>query len=54
MSQPKVWPWYNARFGIQYTAYNKYNGGSNYTDPNGFVRNASDNNTLFLYAWFSM
>ena len=53
-SQPTVWPWFNARIGIQYTAYNKYNGGSNYTDPNGFVRSASDNNTLFLYAWFSM
>lgn len=58
MGQPKFWPWYNAKFGIQYTAYNKFNGGSNYTYtiPSGgtVVRNASDNNTLFLYAWFSM
>lgn len=37
------------RLGAQYTAYAKYNGASkNY---NGFGRNASDNNSLFLYAW---
>ena len=38
-----------ARVGVQYTAYNKYNGASNNYD--GFGRNASDNNTLFLYVW---
>lgn len=54
MGQPKLWPWYNAKFGIQYTAYNKFNGGSDYTDSLGNVRKASDNNTLFLYAWFAM
>lgn len=38
-----------ARVGVQYTAFNKYNGASNNYD--GFGRNASDNNTLFLYVW---
>ncbi len=38
-----------ARLGIEYTRFGKYNGlSSNY---DGFGRNASDNNTLFLYAW---
>ncbi|WKE64228.1 cytochrome C [Gallaecimonas kandeliae] len=37
------------RLGLQYTAYNKYNGASHNYD--GFGRNASDNNTLFFYAW---
>ena len=39
------------RLGAQYTAYNRYNGASrNY---NGVGRNASDNNSMFLYAWFA-
>jgi hypothetical protein len=38
-----------ARVGVQYTAYNTYNGATNNYD--GFGRNASDNNTLFLYVW---
>jgi len=37
------------RFGAQYTAYDKFGGASNNYD--GFGRNASDNNTLFLYVW---
>ena len=37
------------RLGIQYTAYNKFNGASD--NYNGAGRNASDNNTLFLYVW---
>jgi hypothetical protein len=38
------------KFSIQYTIYNKFNGsGSNY---DGFGRDASDNNTLYLLAWF--
>ena len=37
------------KFSIQYTIYNKFNGAeSNY---DGFGRNASDNNTLYLLAW---
>jgi hypothetical protein len=37
------------RVGAQYTAYDKYGGASRNYD--GFGRNASDNNTLFLYVW---
>jgi len=37
------------RVGTQYTAYDKFSGGSRNYD--GFGRNASDNNTLFLYVW---
>ena len=39
------------RLGAQYTGYQRFNGAaSNY---NGSGRNAHDNNTLFLYAWFA-
>jgi hypothetical protein len=44
-------PQQNVRLGAQYTVYNKYNGATDNYD--GFGRNASDNNTLFLYAWFA-
>ena len=37
--------------GAQYTAYNKFNGATDNYDGAG--RNANDNNTLFLYAWFA-
>lgn len=37
------------QFSVQYTIYDKFNGsGTNY---DGFGRNASDNNTLYLLAW---
>jgi len=39
------WPWFNARIGLQYTYYNKFN---------GTTIGAQDNNTLFLHAWFAM
>ncbi len=42
-------PWINLRMGIQYTAYTKFNGASH--DYDGFGRNASDNNTLFVFLW---
>jgi hypothetical protein len=39
------------RLGAQYTLYGNYNGAAeNY---NGFGRNARDNNSLFIYAWFA-
>lgn len=42
-------PWANLRLGVQYTGYTEFNGAhSNY---DGFGRNASDNNTLWLFAW---
>lgn len=44
-SKSPLWPWFNARIGLQYTYYNKFNGTS---------VGAQDNNTLFLHAWFAM
>lgn len=44
-SNAPVWPWANARIGLQYTYYNKFDGTTN---------GAHDNNTLFLYAWVAM
>ncbi len=37
------------RVGVQYTAYNKFNGASDNYD--GFGRNARDNNTFRFYIW---
>jgi hypothetical protein len=45
MSQSPLWPWFNVRIGLQYTAYTEFNG-----TPVG----ASANNTLFLYVWAAM
>lgn len=44
-------PWQNTKLALQYTAYNKFNGASSNYD--GFGRNASDNNTLYLLGWFA-
>jgi hypothetical protein len=44
-------PFANLKLGIQYTAYTQFNGGNKNYD--GFGRNASDNNTLFLFAWMA-
>ncbi len=44
-------PWLNTKFTAQFTQYSKFNGaGSNY---DGLGRNASDNNSLYLLAWFA-
>ena len=42
-------PIQNVRLMLQYTAYNRFNGGN--TNYDGFGRKASDNNTLFLNIW---
>jgi hypothetical protein len=42
-------PWQNTRLGLQYTAYDKFNGGK--ADYDGFGRKASGNDTLYLLAW---
>ena len=42
-------PWQNTRLGVQYTVYDKFNGGKDGYD--GFGRRASGNNTLYLLAW---
>ena len=44
-------PWQNTRFGLQYVAYNLFNGASNDYDAAG--RKAADNNTLFFYLWLA-
>ncbi len=41
-------PWLNTRFTLQYVAYRKFDGARKAYDG---VRNASDNNTLYLLTW---
>jgi hypothetical protein len=48
---PDFWPWLNVKFGLQYTAYQKFNGGANNYDGAG--HNAADANTLYLFAWIA-
>ncbi len=50
--KPGSWlaPWANARFSLQYVIYNKFNGRNSNYDGSG--RNADDNDTLYLLAWF--
>jgi hypothetical protein len=42
-------PWQNTRLGVQYTLYDRFNGGKDNYDGAG--RRASGNNTLYLLAW---
>lgn len=52
--KPESWkqPWANLRLGVQYTHFDMLNGSdSNY---DGFGRNASDNDTVFLFAWLAI
>ena len=44
-------PWANLKLGVQYVAYTQFNGGSSNYD--GFGRNASGNNTLYVFAWMA-
>ncbi len=44
-SKAPGWPWANARIGLQYIWYEKFD---------GTTVGAHDNNTLFLHAWFAM
>jgi hypothetical protein len=48
---PSFYPWLNARIGVSYTLYDQFDGAS--TNYNGAFRNASDNNTTFVYAWLA-
>jgi hypothetical protein len=49
---PNLWPWLNARVGILYTHFNNYNGSSsNYNADGSPLRNAKDNDQVFLYSW---
>lgn len=48
-------PWANTRIGLQYTGYNRFNGGSHYIDEvNNIDRKASDNNTTMLFLWIAI
>jgi len=46
---PSFWPWFNAKIGLQYIYYTKFNGATSNYDGAG--RNAADNNTIYLFAW---
>ena len=46
---PTLWPWFNAKIGLQYVWYNKFNGAS--VNFDGMGTNARDNNTLYAYFW---
>ncbi len=50
---PGPWPWVNARIGLSYTLYTRFDGGTNDVDPVGCpgCRTAGNNNTLLAYAW---
>ena len=48
---PSFWPWLNAKIGLQYIYYTKFNGAT--TNYDGAGRNAADNNTLYLFAWLA-
>jgi hypothetical protein len=45
-------PWLNLRFGLQYTGYTRFNGGTTNFDGSG--NSAHDNNTLFLFVWMAI
>jgi hypothetical protein len=46
---PALWPWFNARIGIQYTHYDKFDG--TWTNVDGSGLKAGGNDTVFLYTW---
>ncbi len=46
-----LYPWLNVRLSLQYVAYLKFNGA--HTNYDGFGRDASANNTLYLLSWFA-
>jgi hypothetical protein len=45
-------PWQNTRLGLQYVAYDRFNGASTAYDVTG-GRSASQNNTLYGFFWFA-
>ena len=48
--QAGYWPWQNLDITLAYTGYTKFNGLSHNYDGAG--RNASDNNSVYIAAWF--
>ena len=51
IAQLAYFPWLNTQFTLQFTGYDRFNGRR--SDYDGFGRDASDNDTLFLLAWFA-
>ena len=49
--EASLYAWQNTMIALQYTLYTKFNGAR--TDYDGFGRNASDNNTLYLVFWIA-
>lgn len=45
-------PRFNLRVGVQYRIYAKFDGGT--TNYDGLGHNASDNNTLRIFAWLAL
>ena len=48
---PSFWPKSNLKLSVQYVIYNRFDGAR--TNYDGSGRNASDNNTLYIEAWFA-
>ncbi|MGB8735360.1 MAG: hypothetical protein WCD20_04425 [Rhodomicrobium sp.] len=46
---PDVWPWFNARIGVLYTHYDKWDGSTYNIDQSGLKASGSDN--IYLYTW---
>jgi hypothetical protein len=46
---PSFWPWLNARIGLQYIRWDKFDGAT--SNFNGAGRNAHANDTIFAYLW---
>ena len=49
LGQVAVWPWQNFEIGVQYRAFLTFNGAA--TNYDGGGRNASDNNTFYIFIW---
>ncbi len=47
---PDLWPWFNARLGVMYTHYDKFDGSTNNVDQIIGLK-ASGNDTVFIYTW---
>ena len=46
-------PWANARVGVLYTMYQRFNGAATSYDVGSGGRNAADNNSLYVYLWIA-
>lgn len=46
---PDLWPWFNARIGLLYSHYDKWDGSTYNIDQSGLKASGSD--SIFLYTW---